>query len=246
VLRGLYRFHARHLRSFDRCIALSEEQRDLLVEVGCPEDRVTVIPNGIDTDQISPGPSSLHRELGAALIVAYIGRIDPEKRVTALLRSFLAQGWPDDHVLVLAGRGSQEARIRRMARGRGNVRVLGLVSDHGDRLKLLRAADIVVLPSTAEGLSLALLESMAAGAAVIATDAGEDGVALGDAGILLPVHPLEPALSGALTRLRDDPALRRALGRRARLRAQGHYSLQRNVELLLGVYGTLAARRAAA
>ena len=246
VLRGLYRYHARHLAYFDRVVALSEEQRGLLVSAGCDGERITVVPNGIDTEHFTPGASTLHRRLGATLIVAYLGRLDPEKRVIALLRSFLSLGWPNDHMLVIAGRGSQESRIRRMARGQRNVKVLGLVSDAPTRLELLRAADIVVLPSTAEGLSLSLLESMAAGCAVIATNAGEDGAALGDAGVLLPVRPLEPALRDALRRLGEDRALRAALGKRARARAHSLYSLQRNVDELVDLYAELASRSAAA
>lgn len=246
VLRGLYRFHARHLAGYDRCIALSDEQRDLLIESGCSPERVTVIHNGVDTDDITPGPSSLHARLGAGLIVVYLGRIDPEKRVAALVRSFLRLRWPEDHVLVIAGAGSQRDRIRRLTEGHANVRVLGMISDAADRADLLRGADIFVLPSTAEGLSLSLLEAMAAGTAIIATDAGEDGAALGDAGLLLPVYPLEPALSAALRRLGEDAALRAALGKRARARVEAGYALRGNVDRLIDVYSTLSTRSAAA
>jgi len=55
-----------------------------------------------------------------------------------------------------------------------------VVSDAEQRLDLLRAADAFVLPSTVEGLSLALLEAMSSGCAVIASDAGEDGSAVDD------------------------------------------------------------------
>jgi len=246
VLRGLYRFHARHLALYDRCVALSDEQRELLVESGCAADRVTVIHNGIESESITPGTSSLHESFAATLIVLYIGRLDPEKRVSALVRSYLALDWPDDHVLLVAGTGSQETRIRRIAEGHRNVHVLGMVGDADTRLDLLRAADIVVLPSTAEGLSLSLLEAMAAGSAVIATDAGEDGAALGDAGILLPVYPLEPQLSAALRRLGEDAALRSALGKRARARVEAHYSLRANIDQLIDLYTTLIQRSAAA
>jgi glycosyltransferase involved in cell wall biosynthesis len=246
VLRGLYRFHARHLAGYDRCIALSDEQRELLIAAGVDSQRITVIPNGIDLDGITPGASPLSARGDGGLVVVFMGRLDPEKRVAALVRSFLALGWPQSHRLFIAGAGSQERRIRNLATGHPNVRVLGMLSDPQARLELLRAADIVVLPSTAEGLSLSLLEAMAAGAAVIATDAGENGAALGDAGILLPVYPLEPALGAALRRLGEDAALRAALGRRARVRVETDYSLQLNVERLMHVYGELAARSAAA
>jgi len=246
VLRGLYRYHSRALSTYQRCVALSQDQAELLSAAGYPSDRIEVIHNGVDTEAISPGPSPLRERLGAAFVVAYMGRLDPEKRVPALIRSFLALGWPEDHVLVIAGGGVQERRVRRLAAGHANVHVLGVVSDPQHRIDLLRAADVFVLPSTAEGLALSMLEAMSAGCAVVATDAGEDGAALGDAGIAIPVTPLEPHLGDALRRLRDDPGLRADLGVRARQRVVDHYGLRGNVDRLLGVYAALHTRGAVA
>ncbi|HEV3123493.1 MAG TPA: glycosyltransferase family 4 protein [Candidatus Dormibacteraeota bacterium] len=246
VLRGLYRYHARALSEYDRCVALSDDQRDLLRTVGYPDDRIEVIHNGVDTEVITPGPSELRERLGARFVVAYMGRLDPEKRVPALVRSFLDMEWPDDHVLLIAGGGTQESRIRRLAGSRTNVQVMGVVTDPDLRLDLLRAADVFVLPSTAEGLALSMLEAMSAGCAVVATDAGEDGPALGDAGIRLPVEPLEPHLGDALRRLRADPALRRELGLRARQRVVTAYGLQGSVERLVNLYDRLRSGRAVA
>jgi glycosyltransferase involved in cell wall biosynthesis len=246
VLQGLYRYHVHNLRHYDACVALSDGQRDLLVAAGYPESRIEVIHNGVDTEAISPGPSSLHDELGARLVVLYLGRLDPEKRVPALVRTFLSLGWPDDHVLVVAGGGVQERRVRRLAEGHANVRVLGVVSDARRRLELLRGADIFVLPSTAEGLALSMLEGMSAGCAVIATDVGEDGAALGDAGLTIPAVPLERHLARALERLRADAALRTDLGAAARARVLEKYGLQGNLQRLLGIYQRLRVDAAAA
>jgi glycosyltransferase involved in cell wall biosynthesis len=179
-------------------------------------------------------------------VVAYMGRLDPEKRIPALVRSFLDLDWPDDHVLVIAGGGVHLRRLRRMVGDRPNVRILGVVTDPALRLELLRAADVYVLPSTAEGLALSMLEAMAAGCAVVATEAGEDGPALGDAGIRLPVSPLEPHLGNALRRLRDDPGLRAELGALARARVLEHYALSTGVDRLVDLYTRLRAARAAA
>ena len=75
-------------------IALCGEQRDLLVRAGLRPERIVVMPNAVDTRRFSPGPSPLHQTLGAALVVAYLGRLDPEKRVEELVRSFLDRRWP--------------------------------------------------------------------------------------------------------------------------------------------------------
>lgn len=246
VLRGLYRYHARNLEEYHTCVALSEDQRALLAAAGFPESRVVVVHNGVDTDRIAPGPSRLREELGAAFVVAYMGRLDPEKRVPDLVRAFLDRGWPDDHVLVLAGGGSQDRRLRRMAENAPAVRMLGVLTDPYRRLDLLRAADVYVLPSTAEGLALSLLEAMSAGCAVVATDAGEDGMALEGAGVLLPVHPLHPALGEALDRLRGDPEFRADLGRRARARCVERYGIGGSVDRLVRLYTDLRRTAVAA
>ena len=117
-----------------------------------------------------------------------------------------------------------------------------MVSD-AERLELLQAADIFVLPSTAEGLSLALLEAMAAGCAIIVTDAGEHGPVLDGAGVVIPVQPLEPGLGEAMEMLRADPDMRRRLGEAARRRAVEQFSLDRYVEGLLRLYAAAIAGR---
>jgi glycosyltransferase involved in cell wall biosynthesis len=236
VLREIYRFQAWRLANFDAIVALSEGQRALLVESGCDAARIVVIPNAVDTDRFKPGRSRLRAALKGRFVVVYMGRLDPEKRVPHLVRSFLAQGWGDDHLLIIVGGGTQRRRLERLAAEHPQVRLLGVLSDEEDRVDVLRAADAFVLPSTAEGLSLALLEAMSAGRAVIATDAGEDGAVAGDAGLVIPVSPLEPALGDALRRLHDDTALRRTLGDRARARALESYSLGTNIDRLEKLY----------
>src|SRR6202011_4406935 len=101
VMHGLYRYHRTRMRHVDRCIALSNEQRDLLVRAGYPADQVTIIPNGVNIEAISPGPSDVHAELSARVVILYIGRLDPEKRVPALVETFLSLELPDDHVLCI-------------------------------------------------------------------------------------------------------------------------------------------------
>ena len=249
ALELLYRLQMINLRHVDTCIALSDGQASLLRQAGYPASRIHVINNCVDDEAITPGASPLKAQFGATLLVGYMGRLDPEKRVLALAESFLRQRWPDDHVLAIAGSGCQEAQLRRLAAGRRNIKLLGKLLEPQDRLDLLRATDIFVLPSTAEGLALSMLEAMAAGCAVAATDAGEDGAALGAAGVLLPIHPLEPHLSNALTTLAADSALRAQLGSAARSRVEQQFGLRAHLDRVLGAYtaaGHAAARRSLA
>lgn len=245
ILQRLYDHHAARMTHVDAVVALSEEQAALLARAGYPRDRITVVSNGVDADSVTPGSSPLRQQLGARLVALYMGRLDPEKRVVPLVEAFLALQMPEDVVLCIAGDGSQRHRLQEMARTRPAVRLLGLVTDEERRLELLRGCDVLVLPSTAEGLALSLLEGMAAGRCIIATDAGEDGRALAGAGLVIPVHPLRPALDEALARALADPELRERLGRAARERALRDYSLGATVEQVLAVYRSAAAAAAA-
>ena len=246
VLQQLYRWHRRHMASVQACIALSEQQRGLLAAAGYPAQRIVVIPNAVDTRRFTPGESGLRERLGAAFVVAAMGRLDPEKRPLQLIDAFVKLGWPDDHLLVLAGDGSLRGRVEQQARDHLNVRPLGMLAGDDERLELLRGCDIFVLPSTAEGLALSLLEAMAAGCAIVATDAGQDGPALEDAGLVIPTHPLQPDLSAALNRLRDDPALRHRLGEAARRRAVLRFGLDAHTDSVLRVYARLIGPEAVA
>ena len=245
VSHALFRFHAHTLALADRCIALSQDQRDLLVSVGCQRERVDVLPNGVDIEEITPGPSRLRAALGGDFTVGYLGRLDPEKRVLDLVQAFQRRQWSADSRLLIGGSGVQLPRIRRRAERNSRIVLLGAIHDREQCLDLLRGIDVFVLPSTAEGLSLSLLEAMAAGCAVVATDVGDDGRLVSGAGIVLPAHPLEPALGTALDALRNDVTLRRELGSRARARVQGSYSIGATVDGLMATYERLVLRKLA-
>ena len=107
-------------------------------------------------------------------------------------------------------------------------------------MALLQCAEVFVLPSLVEGLSLALLEAMASGTACVATDAGADGEALeGGAGIVLSTQGVTTQLRTLLPVLRDQPVLTAELGRRARQRALERYTISRNIDAIEALYGSL-------
>jgi glycosyltransferase involved in cell wall biosynthesis len=136
-------------------------------------------------------------------------------------------------------------RISRIADRDPRIVMLGAIHDRQECIDLLRGIDVFVLPSTAEGLSLSLLEAMAAGCAVVATDAGDDGALVSGAGLVLPAYPLEPSLGTALDTLRDDPTLRSELGLLARQRVRDSYSSAVTVEGLMRNYEHMALRKLA-
>ena len=238
ISTAVYRLYAQSLASFDRVIIFSEQQKGLLEHYGVPAENVAVIPNGVDVEKYAPGPSDVKPKLHASALVGYLGRVDPEKNVDILIRAFQDVDAPENVKLVIVGSGSEK---RRLERRYGSPRIVftGQVLDETERIAMLRAMDIFVLPSMVEGLSLSLLEAMACGTAPIATDVGSDGEALSGAGIVVDTKDLDGQLRLALRTLIEFPDFRGELGRRARARAVERYSLGDNLDRLLGVYREL-------
>jgi glycosyltransferase involved in cell wall biosynthesis len=192
-------------------------------------------------DKYSPGPSDKLEALGAERLFSYVGRIDPEKNVDRLLGAFLDVDPPESVRLVLVGGGGERRRLERRFRD-PRIHFTGIVTDEQERIQFLRASDAFFLPSSIEGLSLAMLEAMGCGVATVATDVGSDGDALRGAGIVLDPDHLEDELRGALRLLIDVPEVARSLGRLARQRAVERFSLRQNLDGLLELYRALVKR----
>jgi len=238
--RLLYRVWSTALARYDGVVIFSQEQKDILAAYGVPDERLHVIPNGVDTDVFRPAASTYREEVEAKLLVLYCGRLDPEKNVGTLLRTFLGLELPPSHKIVIVGNGL-EYDLLRSRFGRENVIFTGLVRDKDELVHVLRAGDIFVLPSNVEGLSIALLEGMACGMATVATDVGCDAEVLSGAGIVVDPDHLASQLNLALRVLIEHPELRRSLGEKARERVTIRYSLHRNIDALTELYQQLLA-----
>lgn len=242
AMKVLYRVYVNTFDKYDAVIVFSENQKHMLENYGVENAAIYVIPNGIDIDKYSPGEADYKRELGARILISYVGRIDPEKNVGALCEAFSALDLPDDHVLVIAGDGLDLGRLRRKYDDNPRIIFRGHITDPREVQRLLRATDINVLPSSVEGLSIAMLEAMASGAAMIVTDVGSDGEAVRGAGIVLDLEKLEGQLPLALRQLIEFPEFRKELRHRARQRVVEQYSLQGNLDKLVQLYGALQNR----
>ena len=264
-----YQLYAPALARYDRVIVFSEIQADVLARLGVREDRLAVIPNGVDQEQWAPasqsiksfhpgGPSArglssadlserqkVRQTLGNQRIFLYMGRVSTEKNVEALLK-----GWklvnPAGCKLVIVGDGPLRSTLQNTHTA-DNVVWWGYESKLDTRVALLQEAEVFVLPSLVEGLSIALLEAMSSGCACLATDAGADGEVLADgAGIVLSTQGVTTQLRTLLPVLRDQPVLTAELGRRARERVLERYTLSRNIDALEQLYSGLLAAPIAA
>jgi sugar transferase (PEP-CTERM/EpsH1 system associated) len=240
-----------------RYIALSGHiERYLRERVGIAPARISRICNGVDCARFAPSPSSRDdfpyapfRD-STLLLVGTVGRLEPIKDQVNLARAFVAAVGRDDGIrrllrLVIVGAGSLRPAIENVL-SQGGVRELAwFAGEQADVPRMLSALDVFVLPSRAEGISNTILEAMACGVPVVATDVGGNAelVAAGVTGELVP--PGDPqALADALARLARHRDSRVAFGTAARRRALEHFSLTEMVRQYAAVYDQEIERRA--
>jgi glycosyltransferase involved in cell wall biosynthesis len=205
---------------------------------------VFAFPNAIDCApyaRLSRKGSSPHQPLR----LLYIGRLAREKGLSELLEALsLARGRGVDTILVIAGAGPAETALRKLAAAHAlaHVHFVGPVRGAA-KMNVLERADVFVLPSYAEGLPYALLESMAAGVPAVATRVGaipdlvEDGVD----GMLIEPRSAA-ALAAAICRLAGDRPALESMSAAARATISARYSIDRLAVELYGVYADLCVR----
>jgi glycosyltransferase involved in cell wall biosynthesis len=232
-----YQLYAPCLAHYDRTIVFSETQRQILVKLGVSSEQVVVIPNGVDVDKYSPGPSTLKQRLGLERVFVYQGRISPEKNVEALLKAWKQAQMGEKCGLLIVGDGPLLNTLKPFYTRQHGIYWLGYVADEQERIEILRGSDVFILPSLIEGLSLSLLEAMACGVAAVATDVGADGEVLADgAGILLDPSRVTVELQTLLPLLRDQREFTQLLGMKARQRVLERYTLSHNLSRLEQLY----------
>jgi glycosyltransferase involved in cell wall biosynthesis len=200
-----------------------------------------VIPNGVDVEKYSPGgPDSkakIQAEFNASHIFVYQGRIAIEKNVESLLKAWRMAVMPERCKLVLMGDGTLLNSLMTTYSLEHNIIWLGNILDEQRRIDILRGADVFILPSFVEGLSLSLLEAMACGVACLATDVGADGEVLSDgAGIVLNPQRVRSELQTLLPLFINHPELASLMGQKARQRVLNRYSLKANIDQLERFY----------
>ncbi|MEO0406143.1 MAG: glycosyltransferase family 4 protein [Cyanobacteria bacterium P01_A01_bin.135] len=238
-----YQIYAPFLAEYHRVIVFSEVQRQLLHRLGVPSAKISVIPNGVDASKYSPGITYQKAQFQAERLFVYQGRLSLEKNVEALLRAWRHSDMGPVSKLVIMGGGPLEAMLKALYGEDPSIAWLGFVADERRRIEILRAADVFILPSLVEGLSLSLLEAMACQTACIATDVGADGEVLErGAGIVLTAQRVATQLQTLLPLCRDQPELTRRLGQLARERVMERYTLKDNITQLEALYQQLQQR----
>lgn len=243
LMRKLYRPFVSHY------VALSGQlARYLKHSVGVPESRIKRICNGVDARRFHPAPGGRGMLEGSPynasglIVIGTVGRLQPVKDQLNLVRAFalLMQRAPNEARrlrLMIVGEGPLRPRIEAEIAHFGLGERVWLAGERGDIPDVLRAMDVFVLPSRAEGISNTILEAMACGLPVIATDVGGSGelVDHGRTGGLAPANNSE-ALAAFLERYVKDAGLRAKHGLAARERIEANFSIEHMVNSYQDLY----------
>ena len=228
---------------------LSRFSRD---RFGIPEERLCVIPNGVDLERFGEGLEArrqavrrslgLEREEKAILVVAGLRE---QKDHMTLLRAMRAVVQVQERArLLVAGTGPTESRMREYMDQVGLARYVRLLGRRDDVPDLLAAADLFVLPSLFEGLPICLLEAMAAGLPVVATDIpGNDEVVVdGETGCLVPRGDAD-RMAAAIARVIGPGEFGRTFGAAGRERVKAMFDLDRMIRTYEESYRKVWATR---
>jgi glycosyltransferase involved in cell wall biosynthesis len=244
VERGALSWERRAARWSDAivCVSGAEREQGIAAGVRAPWE---VVPNGVDLERFRPRNREEARwrlELGGAPLVVCVGRLSRQKGQDLLLKA-----WPAISVaapearLALVGTGPDEAKLRA-----GAPRGVSFAGATDDVPSWLAAADIVVLPSRWEGMSLSMLEGMASGRSVVISDVpGAREAVTAGVGAVVAVEDVAGLSRAVLERLKD-PALREREGAEARKVAEGRFGLDKALRATAEVYERVLTRRAAA
>ncbi|HEU5012661.1 MAG TPA: glycosyltransferase family 4 protein [Roseiflexaceae bacterium] len=238
-----YLIHA-PLRLIDGAVALSQHERDLLMQLGVPPERITVLPNAVDLSSFDEGPTTnderassngvlssiVHRPSSPTIL--FIGQLVPRKGFDVLARAMpaVARQFPTASFVFVSHNRQSEAELRQLVAEGGvesHMQLLGSVSED-EKVRLLREADVVVAPSRYEGFGIPIIEGMAAGRPVVTTDvpAGNELVDHERTGLLVPYND-HHALAAAIVRVLNDRALAERLGAAGRAAVRERYGADR-------------------
>jgi glycosyltransferase involved in cell wall biosynthesis len=244
LVRLLTAFRNLFFRDADGFVAMSEAIRREFLDAGAPENRVRLIPHGVDVARFRPASADERAALRARLalpsdarIVVYTGRLLRGKGLDTLFEAFHRIALRDDgvHLLIVGSGAGQSLSVEEDLRTRsrepgleGRVTFAGRVDAVDD---WLRAADVFAFPSVFEALGISLIEAAACGLPAVGSRTGGivDVIEEGATGYLVP--PGEAAaLEDALARLLGDAALRAEMGRRGRERAVQLFDAEGSLE----------------
>jgi phosphatidylinositol alpha-1,6-mannosyltransferase len=240
---GYDRIRVEVLRRVDRFFPVSRYTGGVLEDQGVSPDRITVVPNGVDSDRYRPGDGAAWRRAHGFVdepLVLTLCRLVPRKGIDTVLRALpaVARAVPNVHYVV-AGNGPDRERLDTIVREVDMYRRVTFLGRVDDVPACMSAADVFAMPARSEppdveGFGLVFLEANACGRPVVGARAGgvPDAIVPGETGLL--VEPDDPeGLAEAIIELLQDPALATRLGKQGRARVEAWCSWDRVADKLL-------------
>lgn len=246
--RQLYRLVSRWVGGY---VAVSDQVREtVLRDIDPSPEKITVIYNGVDLERYRKSVDRWAVRIGLGLgvharLIATVGTLWTAKGHRYLVEAMAAivPRQPDVHALLIGDgdlRGELQEQVRRLGLQK-NVHFLGSSKSVPE---LLAASDLFVLPSLWEGLSMALLEAMATGLPIVASEVSGtlQAITANESGVLVP--PGDPGrLAEAIELVLSDPKWAREMGSTARQRAERDFSAEKQAQEHLALYRRLLAAR---
>ncbi len=223
---------------------VSEDLKNYFVnELGIREKLIRVIPNGIDTSLFSPGPKTeslkdLLRDKFDGKLLISVGRLAEAKDQSTLLSAIAILNKQGRNIhLILVGDGEMRKPVEKEIAQKQLTNCVYLAGSRSNVYELLPGVDAFVLSSKREGLPMSILEAMAAGLPVIATNVGgiPEIIKDGQNGILVPTQDPN-SLANAICRVLDDSEFAANLAHKARTTIEQNYSLEAITKVYTKIY----------
>ncbi|NVZ61197.1 glycosyltransferase [Pseudomonas gingeri] len=251
LLKKLYNwvFGARIVRSAARCLAVTNLEREQFTDYGVESSEVDLLPNGVYYDPlVKPNPQAFRDtySLGSERIILFLGRLSPIKGPDLLLKAFIRVAAQENEVrLVFAGPDAELGKQLRAAVVAAGLseRILftGFLAGQ-DKQDALAAADLLVVPSRQEAMSLVALEAGLCGTPVLLTDqCGFDEVQAMGGGRVVAVDAA--AIAEGICTMLQDPHRLAAQGQRLRETVLSSYTWDRLTQQLLLLYKKLKSEK---
>lgn len=237
----------------DRMIVLNDSDGTIARELlGIPDSRQTLLPNGVDIDAYAPAAPSLRYALRQALFgaadehrvaIGMIGRLWLQKNPQCFVRAAISVLDKRTNVgFYLIGDGEFRSELEATIQASGHANAIVILGWRSDVPNILKALDVVVLPSRWEGMPLAILEAMSSAVTVVASDIpGNNHLVLDRVdGCLFPTDDSD-ALASILIDLIDHPQQRAQFSARGRDKIAASYTLSERMSKIMSIYEAVSS-----
>ncbi len=218
--RALVRFMYRFVRRSDLILVLTPVMKEKLAEFGCEPEKIRILGNAIDLSLYHPP------EKRPQNTVLYVGGARREKGLTYLISA--VNQMPKVKMTVVGGWGEEHHKCKKMAKR--NIKFVGTIPPQRVKDHMAKAT-VLALPSLSEGFGIVLLEAMAMGLPIVASDVGGIPYVLGDAGLLVPPGNVDE-LRKALVAVLSNKRLQMSLSKKGLVQVQ-RFGLVAHIEKLV-------------